>query len=195
MPKIKIDRRIIRSKMLLKNALRQLMSRKAFNSITIQEISKLSTINRATFYKHYPDKHSLLEGVFQEDLHSLLEERTRELKELDKKFLRQIIIAVSEFLLRMSHSRPVAHKIFVPPVQRTVQQMIVDRLLYAMGADEYKKDDALKVRIKAAMAGSAIYAAVSQWVELSLQKKLTQKDSTIEKLIERIIDPIAGLIR
>ncbi len=89
------DRRIIRTKTLLKNALRELMTRKRFKDITIQELSKLSTVNRATFYKHYIDKHALLEDLFQEDLHSLLEERTREMKEINKKFLRQIIIAVS----------------------------------------------------------------------------------------------------
>jgi AcrR family transcriptional regulator len=191
----KIDRRVVRTKALLKSALRELMAHKAIDSITIQEISRVSTVNRATFYKHYVDKRALLEGVFQEDLHTLLEERTREMKELDRKFIRQIILAVSEFLLRMSHSRPKEHHVFVSPVQRTVQQMIVDRLLLAIGAGKAKQEGMLKIRVKAAMAGSAIYAAVSQWVELSLQKKLERKEATIENLVDKILDPIAGLIR
>jgi AcrR family transcriptional regulator len=195
MPNTKIDRRIIRSKLLLRNALRQLMSQKKFRYITVQEISDISTINRATFYKHYFDKHALLSDVFQEDFQRLLEERTKETKTVDKEFLRHIIIAVSDFLMPIRKRHMQDHPSIVPLEQKTVQQMIANRLFSAMEASKKKNGDQLKAKVKAAMAGWAIYAAVNQWIELSLEKKLKQKDSTIESFSENILDPITGLIK
>jgi AcrR family transcriptional regulator len=192
---MKIDRRITRSKALLRNALRELMAQKRFKDITVGQISDLSTINRATFYKHYVDKHSLLEEVFQEDFEKLLETRTRETKALDRKFLRQTIHAVADFLLPIGLRRLDEHNTFIPLEQKTVQQTIVDKLLTTMGAKTKTNGELLKVRVKAAMAGWAIYAAVNQWVQLHLENKLNKKDSTIESFADKIVDPITGLIK
>ena len=191
----KIDRRITRSKTFLRNALRELMAKKRFKYITVKEISDLSTVNRATFYKHYMDKQALLEEVFQEDFNGLLNERTKEMKAIDGKFLRQTIHAVADFLLPIAQRKLNVHSAHIPLEQKTVQQTISDRLLQGMGAGKKKNEDLLKTRVKAAMAGWAIYAAVNQWVELYLQKKLGKHDSTIENFSEKIIEPITGLIK
>jgi hypothetical protein len=124
-----------------------------------------------------------------------LNERTKEAKALDKAFLRQTIHAVADFLLPISRRRLDEHSSFIPLEQKTVQQTIVDRLLQVMGAKHKNNGELLKIRVKAAMAGWAIYAAVNQWVELHLAKKLSLKDATIESFSEKIIDPITGLIR
>jgi AcrR family transcriptional regulator len=41
---------------MLMDALAKLLDRKAFDEISIQEIADEATLNRATFYLHYPDK-------------------------------------------------------------------------------------------------------------------------------------------
>lgn len=71
-----IDPRVSRTKELLENALLDLMEEKEYNKITVQEIAKRSTLNRATFYLHYYDKEELLQ-TYLDDALEVLEESVR----------------------------------------------------------------------------------------------------------------------
>ena len=57
------DPRIRRTRQLLQQALLELLQKKRFEEISVQDISAVSTINRATFYAHYTDKFALLESL------------------------------------------------------------------------------------------------------------------------------------
>ncbi|WP_098746066.1 TetR/AcrR family transcriptional regulator [Paenibacillus sp. EZ-K15] len=57
------DRRIVRSKEALKQALLSLLSQKSFSSISITEIVELANYNRGTFYTHYDNKEALLDDI------------------------------------------------------------------------------------------------------------------------------------
>ena len=56
----KLDRRIVRSRRRLSEALLELMHEEQFESITIQQIADRADLNRATFYLHYSTKEELL---------------------------------------------------------------------------------------------------------------------------------------
>jgi AcrR family transcriptional regulator len=68
-----IDRRIIRSKRALKEALVRLMQEKDFKDISITEIVKCADLNRGTFYKHYQYKEDLLQEMIDEVIADLIE--------------------------------------------------------------------------------------------------------------------------
>lgn len=68
-----IDPRVSRTKELFENALLDLMEEKEYNKITVQEIAKRSTLNRATFYLHYYDKEELLQTCLDDALKALEE--------------------------------------------------------------------------------------------------------------------------
>ena len=53
------DKRIRRTKKLLRQALTQLMQRKDFQSITVTDVVREADINRGTFYAHYRDVYDL----------------------------------------------------------------------------------------------------------------------------------------
>ncbi|WP_307891737.1 TetR/AcrR family transcriptional regulator [Bacillus swezeyi] len=55
------DRRINRTKRMIRDALSGLMEEKTFEEITVTDISQKADINRGTFYLHYQDKYDLLE--------------------------------------------------------------------------------------------------------------------------------------
>lgn len=55
------DRRVIRTKKEILNALTKLMEQKSIDEITVREITDLAGINRGTFYLHYVDKYDLME--------------------------------------------------------------------------------------------------------------------------------------
>ena len=55
------DRRIKRTKMLLQNALVDLMLEKAVGKISVKELTQKADVNRSTFYLHYLDIYDMLE--------------------------------------------------------------------------------------------------------------------------------------
>ena len=60
------DLRIRRTRKHLIQALIELTIEKGFAAITVQEIADRAMVNRATFYRHYFDKHDLLEAYMRE---------------------------------------------------------------------------------------------------------------------------------
>lgn len=54
------DRRTLRTRRLLQEALTALMAQKPYEQITIQEIIDRANVGRTTFYAHYTDKQDLL---------------------------------------------------------------------------------------------------------------------------------------
>lgn len=59
----KIDRRIRRTRTLLKTSLLDLMEKQPINEITVKELTSIADINRGTFYLHYKDVFGLLEEI------------------------------------------------------------------------------------------------------------------------------------
>lgn len=57
------DKRIRRTKKLLRQALTRLMEQKEFQSITVSDVVREADINRGTFYAHYRDVYDLREQI------------------------------------------------------------------------------------------------------------------------------------
>ncbi|MCR2803953.1 TetR/AcrR family transcriptional regulator [Paenibacillus soyae] len=56
-----VDRRVSRTKRMIRDALTELMEEKGFDGITVKDLTARADINRGTFYLHYKDKYDLLE--------------------------------------------------------------------------------------------------------------------------------------
>lgn len=72
----KIDRRVQRTHKLLQEALAGLTLERGYDTVTIRDITERADVGYATFFRHYPDKESLLADMLQamkEDLMQLLE--------------------------------------------------------------------------------------------------------------------------
>lgn len=68
-----IDKRIMKSKKAMKDALLSLMQEKDFKEISISDIVRLADLNRGTFYKHYQFKEDLLSEIIDEVITSLVD--------------------------------------------------------------------------------------------------------------------------
>ncbi len=68
-----LDRRKKRTRKLLKDALISLLIEKDFQSITVQDITNVADLNRATFYAHYHDKHDFLQQLTDDILNEFEE--------------------------------------------------------------------------------------------------------------------------
>ena len=65
------DRRVQRTRQLLKEALVSLILEKGYQKITVQDIIDRANVGRSTFYAHYRDKDDLLLSGFDELAHDL----------------------------------------------------------------------------------------------------------------------------
>lgn len=68
------DRRVQRTRAMLRDALMHLMLEKGYEAVTVQEIIDRANVGRSTFYAHFLDKQALLESVLQQ-LHEFLTEQ------------------------------------------------------------------------------------------------------------------------
>lgn len=73
MVKAHTDRRVVRSKLALREALLSLMSNKSYSSISITEIVELAQYNRGTFYTQYENKEALLDDLISELIDELID--------------------------------------------------------------------------------------------------------------------------
>lgn len=64
----KIDRRTLKTRKVIYNALMDLLTQKELHKVTVQEISDIADINRTTFYKHFLDVYDLYDKLEQEIL-------------------------------------------------------------------------------------------------------------------------------
>ena len=53
------DPRVHRTKTLIRDAFMELIIEQGFDKVTVRAITERARINRATFYRHYTDKHDL----------------------------------------------------------------------------------------------------------------------------------------
>lgn len=79
MKKIQSDHRVRVTKLMLRKAFTELLSKKPLQSISVKELCELANVNRGTFYTHYQDIYALLEEIegemyasFQKALEPLL---------------------------------------------------------------------------------------------------------------------------
>src|SRR5450432_1418727 len=70
-----LDPRVRRTRKMFQDALARLVKEKDFDKISIGDIAEASTLNRATFYDHYPDKFALLQSLIATQFEELIAKR------------------------------------------------------------------------------------------------------------------------
>lgn len=62
----KTDRRVLKTKKAIRNAVAELLSEKDINSITIKDIADVANINRKTFYNYYTGVYQIIDEIEDE---------------------------------------------------------------------------------------------------------------------------------
>ncbi|WP_405114485.1 TetR/AcrR family transcriptional regulator [Paenibacillus sp. FSL K6-1217] len=91
------DPRVIRTRQLIYDSFATLLNTMDFNSITIQDITRQATINRATFYAHFPDKYALLEAFLSNAFTELVLRKIEEQALLTEETLHTLVEALCEY--------------------------------------------------------------------------------------------------
>jgi AcrR family transcriptional regulator len=159
----RLDPRVKRTRELLQGALRKLLDHKRFDDITVQDITEAATLNRATFYAHYPDKFALLGELVRVSFLQLLAQRNVQFDGTCATAFHPIILALSDYLLEVQKLQSSDRLQFEPFVEATVIDQI--RLMLLEGFRKHPQDRRISPEIIAATASWAIYGAVKQWVD------------------------------
>ena len=159
------DPRTLRTRQLLQGALRELMRSKGFDEISVQAIAEAATVNRATFYDHYPDKFALLEAMVAGGFHRLLDERKVRYDGTCPSAASAIILATCDYLTQV-HSGGGCDRqtAFEPLMDAAIVTAIRRLLMEGLGRAEHPSD--LPAEMVAAAASAAICAAVKQWLAM-----------------------------
>lgn len=108
----KDDRRTIRTKRDLANALFELLQEKNLDDITVQDITDRALISKTTFYNNFNDKSELLTFLLRRSIDDVLEKielSNRNINPVD--FLNEVISHVVDFLIEtaLPFKKMIAH--------------------------------------------------------------------------------------
>ena len=102
-PDEKLDPRVRRTRSLILQSFKSLLTEKNFESISVQDVTDKAQINRATFYAHFQDKYALLDYSITQMFREEIEKRTLNVCHYSPDNLRNLIMAVGDFLSRLHH--------------------------------------------------------------------------------------------
>lgn len=126
----KIDPRVKRTRKLILHAFEELLAETNFETISVQEVTDRAQINRATFYAHFPDKYALLDYFITQTFHQEIEKRTLSVCHYSPDNLRNLIMAVCEFLSRLHGDCVQPHLQFEALVEAQIKQQIYALLFH-----------------------------------------------------------------
>ena len=158
----RLDPRIRRTRQLLQDALRKLLKQKGFDNITVQDITEAATLNRATFYAHYPDKFALLGELIRVSFLQLMAQRNVSFDGTCSSAFKAIILALCDYLLEVQKSQSSDRPQFESFVEATVIDQI--RLMLLEGFQKHPQERRIPAEMIAATASWTIYGSVKQWV-------------------------------
>ena len=125
----RVDPRVKRTRKLLQQAFLELFQEKGFASISIQDITERATVNRATFYAHFPDKYALLDSIIREQFQQAAASKLPSSPSWGVQSLRLLIEVVFDFLGGFHRDCKRTDTQFDPLVERAVQQELAEILL------------------------------------------------------------------
>jgi AcrR family transcriptional regulator len=174
------DPRILRSRRMLMEALDRLLNKKEFDGISVQEIADEATLNRATFYLHYPDKTALLHAMTAARFSDLIARRGLSFTNCDGA-LRAIALGVCDYLAESTGCPGQLAKMalegsIIPVVEGMFQQGAANHAL-APGADP---------ALLATTAAWAIFGAARRWHQTPDRIPAEEMAAKIEALVKPV---------
>src|SRR5512147_556065 len=130
----KEDRRVRRTRDLVRGELFALIQEKGFEALSVQDIIDRANVGRATFYAHYDNKEDLLESGF-DGLRVTLQERQREARSRNGN-LDERLFAFSHHLLAHANEHREIFPAMVSKRGGALIQHLLHRLLVKVVRDD-----------------------------------------------------------
>ena len=172
----KLDPRVKRTRALILKSFGELLAEKNFENISVQDVTDKAEINRATFYKHFVDKYALLDYSINQLFMQEIEKRMLDACHYTPENLRNLILAVCEFLARIHSDCAQPHQQFESLIETTIKMRLFDLLSYWLQQSKLK----ISTDIPATVATWAIYGLASHY---SHSKKRPALDKFVDEAL------------
>jgi AcrR family transcriptional regulator len=174
------DPRVLRSRRMLMEALFSLLNRKEFDDISIQEIAAEATLNRATFYLHYPDKNALLQAMTDARFRDLIARRGLSFTNCDGA-LQAIALGVCDYLAEIT-SCP--SQIARMPIEGSIIPVVEG--IFQEGAAHHGMTPGIDSELLATTAAWAIFGAARRWYQTPGRIPAEEMAARIEAMVKPI---------
>jgi AcrR family transcriptional regulator len=174
------DPRVLRSRQMLMESLLRLLTRKEFDDISIQEIADEATLNRATFYLHYPDKNALLQAMTGTRFRDLIARRGVSFTNCDGA-LRAIALGVCDYLAETTGCPSQLTKM---PLEGSI--IPVMESMFQQGAANHPMTPGADPNLLATTAAWAIFGAARRWYQTPDRIPAEEMAARIEAMVKPI---------
>lgn len=156
------DPRVRRTRRMLQEALAGLLDTENFEKISVSDIAQRATLNRATFYAHYPDKFALLECLVGSRFEELLAKRNVVFDGCCHQAIHGIILAMCDYLADLPSmacsSRAQEGKYFESALIAVVREMLL------AGLRTHPPAEPATAELLAGTLSGAIYGGAHEWL-------------------------------
>jgi AcrR family transcriptional regulator len=179
------DPRILRSRRMLMDSLWKLLLNKDFEDISVQEIADQATLNRATFYLHYPDKSALLQAMTAARFRELMERRGISFTDCDGA-LRAIALGVCDYL---AETTSCPGKLARIPMEASIIPVVES--MFEEGLAHHVADNGTAPGVDAPLLAStaawAVFGAARRWFQTPDRIPAEEMAAKIETMVKPIL--------
>lgn len=183
-----LDPRVRRTRKMLQDGLASLLKKKDFADISIGDIADESTLNRATFYDHYPDKFALLECLVASQFQDLIVQRNICFNGCAGA-LRNIATGVCHYLAETM--KPGADGLWRAGAPMDNAIVSVVRRLILDGFEKHPPKPGVSVELVSSTIAWAIYGAAREWAPNPSRMSVDRIGGAIEKVVAPILTAVA----
>jgi AcrR family transcriptional regulator len=175
------DPRILRSRRMLMGSLARLLMKKEFDSISVQEIADEATLNRATFYLHYPDKNALLQAMTGVRFRDLIERRGITFTNCNGA-LRAIALGVCDYLAETTGCPSQLARI---PLEGSIIPAVEDMFREGLALHGIAPD--VDAALLATTAAWAVFGAARRWFQTVDRIPAEEMAAKIETMVSPVL--------
>ena len=175
------DPRILRSRRMLMEALARLLMKKEFEDISVQEVADEATLNRATFYLHYPDKNALLQAMTASRFRDLIERRSITFSNCNGA-LRAIALGVCDYLAESTGCpTQLSRMAFEGSIIPIVEDMFKEGLAHQL------PEPGTDAELLATTAAWAVFGAARRWFQTPDRIPAEEMAARIETMVSPVL--------
>ena len=174
------DPRVLRSRRMLMDALAKLLKEKEFEAISVQEIAEEATLNRNTFYLHYPDKSALLLAMTESRFRDLVKQRGISFTDCTGA-LRAVALGVCDYLTELTNC---SVKGALIPLEGSIIPVVSD--MFKEGADHHRLIPGIDPALLATTGAWAVFGAARMWHQTPGRIPAEEMAAKIEAMVKPI---------
>jgi AcrR family transcriptional regulator len=189
----RVDPRTVRTRALLLDAFVQLLGEKRFDELTVQDITARATVNRATFYAHFPDKYALLDEIIGSGFVHHLQRRLDTPTDSTASYLRQLLLAVTDHLTAIATSCRRSLQTFEAVVEAQIKARLRAQVRSWLAEQpEVQRQPTQRLDVVATLVSWSIYGAALEWRKQGSQQSAEVFADEVVPLLAATVMAVSG---